>query len=227
MHGKAWRDAVFDPFVEIVPATPSRFGLLVFVSLRPSATMCLLGQQARQNPSRDVREHSLSTKVIKKKLPLVRRSTSPREGRRTPTRTSARRPSGVPCAISATGVLHTPRPSQQGLRTDRLYRMNERPRASQHASQQKAINGNCKFLFQRVVGTNPRSGYIGKSQHKAESPGKSKFRCVLLTAELSSSYVETRVFPRISAGLLNVYKSPTKSVWICLALGFGLCLPTP
>jgi hypothetical protein len=38
------------------------------------------------------------------------------------------------------------------------------------------------------------------------------------------SYVETRVFPRIS-GLLNVYKSPTKSVWICLALGFGLCLP--
>jgi hypothetical protein len=66
MHGKAWRDAVFDPFVEIVPATPSRFGLLVFVSLRPSATMCLLGQQARQNPSRDVREHSLSTKVIKK-----------------------------------------------------------------------------------------------------------------------------------------------------------------
>ena len=39
------------------------------------------------------------------------------------------------------------------------------------------------------------------------------------------SYVETWVFPRIS-GLLNVYKSPTKSVWICLVLGFELCPPT-
>jgi hypothetical protein len=79
--------------------------------------MCLLGQQARQNPSREERERSSSTKVIKTKI--VSRTPLVLAARWAPDPNShfAKKAPRLALQDFRTGVLHKPCSFQQGFQT--------------------------------------------------------------------------------------------------------------